>query len=649
MNSASSPSILHYGKAEPLPRRRHLQAGPLSLIYENGAIRYLKLGQREVVRMIYSAVRDHNWDTVEPRIIKESIEAQEQAFEIRLEVEYRAGDIHFRAQYRIVGEETGKVRMEMEGEALSSFRKNRLGFCVLHPITGCAGQPCEISEEGGGKVEGTFPEYISPHQPFRNIRAMRWPVGEQAVANLRFEGDIFETEDQRNWTDASYKTYCTPLDQPFPVEVKQGERIIQAVELVVEGEVRQEEGSPAPGLLPGFQIDFSRGLRLPLLGIGRSSEVAELQEEDVTKIRDIGFHHYRVEVRPGDPDWISSFRQAVKEAGQLRLLLEIALHVGAEDPEGEVADFLQECVASEAPVYAILLFQRHRKTTSADLMEAVLPRLREALADVKIGVGTDVYFTELNRDRPPHDQVDFLTFSLNPQVHAFDAASLTETLAAQKEVVTSARHFSEDTPIHVSPVTLKPRFNPNVTGPESEPLAGELPAQVDERQMSLYGAGWTLGSIKYLAEAGAESVTYYETAGRQGLFLPTAAPAVPDLFPAPPGAVFPLYAVFQAVLEFVGGKVLPGQSSHPLVFDGLVLRGETGLRVLLANYTAEEVAVKVEPVEGQASLRLLSTELLTNQQEWFGRFQQEPPVPVETRDQSLTVILPPFAVAVVDV
>ena len=29
-------------------------------------------------------------------------------------------------------------------------------------------------------------------------------------------GDVFEMEDQRNWTDASFKTYCTPLRQPFP-------------------------------------------------------------------------------------------------------------------------------------------------------------------------------------------------------------------------------------------------------------------------------------------------------------------------------------------------------------------------------------------------------------------------------------------------
>ena len=39
------------------------------------------------------------------------------------------------------------------------------------------------------------------------------------------EGETFETEDQRNWSDASFKTYGTPLHLPFPVEVEEGTRV----------------------------------------------------------------------------------------------------------------------------------------------------------------------------------------------------------------------------------------------------------------------------------------------------------------------------------------------------------------------------------------------------------------------------------------
>ena len=43
---------------------------------------------------------------------------------------------------------------------------------------------------------------------------------------IRFEGDLWEMEDQRNWTDASYKTYSTPLRPPYPVEIREGDRVL---------------------------------------------------------------------------------------------------------------------------------------------------------------------------------------------------------------------------------------------------------------------------------------------------------------------------------------------------------------------------------------------------------------------------------------
>ena len=44
-----------------------------------------------------------------------------------------------------------------------------------------------------------------------------------------------------------------------------------------------------------------------------------------------------------------------------------------------------------------------------------------------------------------------------------------------------------------------------------EPMA----ARVDPRQMSLFGAGWTVGTLKALAKPGVHSITYFETTGRQ--------------------------------------------------------------------------------------------------------------------------------------
>mgnify|MGYP006195238293 CR=1 FL=1 len=42
-------------------------------------------------------------------------------------------------------------------------------------------------------------------------------------------GDVFEMEDQRNWTDASYKTYVRPLALPWPYTLEAGTELEQAV------------------------------------------------------------------------------------------------------------------------------------------------------------------------------------------------------------------------------------------------------------------------------------------------------------------------------------------------------------------------------------------------------------------------------------
>ena len=81
---------------------------------------------------------------------------------------------------------------------------------MLHPIEECRGRPCEVETVDGVKVSATFPETIHPHLPFANVRALSHEVEAGVLATVRLEGDTFETEDQRQWGDASYKTYSRP-------------------------------------------------------------------------------------------------------------------------------------------------------------------------------------------------------------------------------------------------------------------------------------------------------------------------------------------------------------------------------------------------------------------------------------------------------
>ncbi len=106
---------------------------------------------------------------------------------------------------------------------------------VLHPA-GLAGKAATVTETTGRAFETRFPELIDPVQPMMNLRAITHAFAPGAAVECRMEGDTFEMEDQRNWTDASYKTYVRPLALPWPYALASGAPLDQSVTLTVSGE-----------------------------------------------------------------------------------------------------------------------------------------------------------------------------------------------------------------------------------------------------------------------------------------------------------------------------------------------------------------------------------------------------------------------------
>lgn len=569
----------YYGKDEPLGQQLELRAGALTMVFEPqlGFLRYIRYGEREVIRGIYAAVRDQNWGTVTPYVSGLKLETADNGFRLGFEVSCKEGPIDFLWRGSVVGGASNEVTFRMEGEARSAFRRNRIGFCVLHPLEGCAGKPCTVRHSNGVRETGKFPLVISPHQPFKDMAAIAHQVEPGVTAEVLFDGEVFEMEDHRNWTDANYKTYCTPLEKPYPVEVPQGTRITQSVTVKLTG----AKSASVAGFRPRRKeliLQIAAGVTQPLPQIGLAANEGALTWREANRILALKPAHIRVDSRSPEQ---------IKQALALRLPLEVAVHLGA-NPTGELKALKQ--TLGSAKLARVLVY--HQQEKSANAKWAALAKT--VFTNVPVGAGTNAYFTELNRERPETAPLDFLCYSINPQVHAFDNASLTENLAAQADTVISARQFAGGKPVVVTPVTFKPRFNPNATAAEVPLPAGVMPTQVDPRQLSLFGAAWTLGSVKYLSEAAASSITYFETAGALGVVEKDSGPRWPKQFPSSPGQVFPLYHVLADVSEYAGGMVLQSRSSSPLLVDALVLRKGLATCVLLANLTPEVHAVRFQ-------------------------------------------------------
>lgn len=630
----------------PKPKELLLSAGPLTMLFEPDTVflRQIRMGDREVLRGIYAAVRDRNWGTVTPRIQNLSVQVGPDNCQLEFEVVCQQGPIDFSWQGTIKGNAQGEVRFEFDGKARSAFLRNRVGFCVLHPVRECAGQPVQVGTTDGHIQTSRFPDLISPQQPFMNMRSITHQVTPAVDAEVRFEGDVFEMEDQRNWTDGSYKTYCTPLALPFPKEVQAGERIRQVVQLRL---LHKASAAGLPGARASeapLTLSLGQGApgRLPSLGVGLAQGMT-IGEAQAARLRALKLAHLRADLRLADADIEQKAREAFSQAALLQSPLELALTWNG-DPAALMR--VQQWLAQAKPKVArIFVFHEKEKATSRATMQAAAP-LRQSFTG-SLGAGTNAYFTELNRERPDAALMDVITYSVNPQVHAFDNRSLVETLETQGDTLRSARAFCGGKPLAVSPVTLKPRFNPNATGSIATG-SQSLPETVDSRQPSLFAAAWTTGSIKYLAENGAAAVTYFETVGWKGLMETDAGSSLPDRFASRPGQVFALYHVIADVQEWAGANVLPSHLGDPLRAEALVLQRGAQRRVLLANLTPVTQSIRLPAWAAGAFVRVLDQGTLTEAALRPSAFRTRRRERLEGKPAALRIVLQPYATACLD-
>ncbi|MDQ2682661.1 MAG: hypothetical protein M3Y37_03950 [Chloroflexota bacterium] len=646
-------NVRRYGVPNALPETIELRAGPLTMTLENADLRGIRFGDVEIVQRLYVAIRNQNWDTIPAEYSRMTVHNRGDSFEIGFEAANRSGGVDFAWSGSIVGTADGRITYRMDGAPRTRFLRNRIGFCVLHPMT-VAGLPAMVTTPAG-TAEGVFPELISPHQPFIDMVSISHPVapGSEATVTIAFEGDLFEMEDQRNWTDASFKTYSTPLRIPYPVEVTPDDRITQIVTISVVGEPPVQVGGADR---PDIKIDFDQQQALPAIGFGAGRKTIE-DEQTLARLKALAPDHLLADLDLAweDGKWQRRLGNAAANATALDTVLDLSVIAGAD--ESSWSDLAAEIASNGYPVRQVFVFPAPDDPVTfprPDLVthESTARAARAAFSDsdVRISGGTRAYFTELNRgiDLVPLGDIDGVMFTVTPEVHAFDNRSLVENIAAQTVAVNSARALVGDKPLTVGPITLKPPYNPNATSAPPKAGPDRLPDEVDPRQLSLFAAGWTIGSLRALLEGGVDAVTYYELAGWRGLIEKTEELTRRELFPTVPGGIFPVYHVFAAIAGFGPAQAARVEPADLLGTEGFALIAGDRVRILLANLTNSdrEVVVETAPLR-EAQARYLDeasyVEAIDQPEALLSGGE-----PISAGDGKLRLGLAPYGVAVID-
>lgn len=546
---------------------REWKSGPWSLELRDDEFADIAYEGRVVLRSVRAVVRDRNWDTA--GLVVDRVDASGIALTLHVHSVGLGSDLRGVVRAEVRG--AGRLRLLADLESTSEFQTNRTGLVALHPPA-LAGAAMDVRHPDGGVTHSRFPADISPHQPAFDIAGLSWSYDGLAV-DVRFAGDVFEMEDQRNWTDASYKTYSRPLALPFPYTLAAGERIVQSIDISVSG-------TPTPVVEDGVtRIRLEEGPALPAIAVSASTAPDPDPAFAPTGSAVL------VELDLATRNW----RAALDRAAASGLPLDVRFVLADDDPTAldHAVPALHDLSVARVTAFPPTGAARH--VSDIDAIGALRHALTEAGIEAEVVGGARSHFTELNREhhRLPRG-LDGIVFSSTPLFHSLSSAQLVEALPMQRLVATQGVRLAGGLPVHIGPISLRPHFNDVATTPPPMPAHDDLrdgygsalTDAVDARQAAPELAAWTVASAAAFAVPGVATLAYFEEWGPRGVRTVD-------------GTTQPAFDAVTALAALAGEPGLRGDSPDGLVW-ALGARTADGDVVLVANLDRRSRTVEVE-------------------------------------------------------
>jgi hypothetical protein len=261
---------------------RLLHAGPIAVKLEDGELRYLYVGQKEIVRRVYFAVRDGQWNTAMPKFTSMTVDDGGDHFIVALSATCKSDKVDYQWQGIITGSADGKITFEATGIPNVDFASNRIGLCVLFGAPSLKGQAFQTLDESKKPLKQTqFPQLVLDHLVAERFQTLGYTTADGLAVSCTVSGATFDMEDQRNWGDSSFKAYA-PLRYKYP-NVKKADKQRQTITITAAN-------APATPAIEAGPIH----LKLTDTVIGKLPKfVASTQFRNAVAFQDISFARQR--------------------------------------------------------------------------------------------------------------------------------------------------------------------------------------------------------------------------------------------------------------------------------------------------------------------------------------------------------------------
>ncbi|GJM36824.1 MAG: hypothetical protein DHS20C19_01910 [Acidimicrobiales bacterium] len=612
MSPSATPPVFSHGTTEVAVPARRVSAGPLSANIDRGALRHITFDGIEVVRQIDFPIRDHNWATLDPVVTSEHLHESAAGFSYERHLEVEGGALIVRLRYDAGSDGGLSARAEISAER--DFRTNRTSFTVLHPPELAIGRSVRSTAPDGTTQEVVLSEHISPSQPLKNIAGLGFTSGDLCV-DISFDGEVFEMEDQRNWSDASFKTYGRPLGEPFPYVLSAGTALEQAVRLTIRSTAAACSSTPgtsndsttsAVAATVDVGVESVGSLPSVLLGGEAHWLPSPAQAALLERTR---FDALLLRVTPQECGPLLAEARPALDACDGSLNLEIVL-ADDEPFDAQLRSVADACMAAGAdPTHVIALpraylasHQPEGPWPTGPGPEVATAAARRAFPHARIGSGMLTNFTELNRCRHPDADSDFFTHGNSAIVHAADDLSVVETLDTLPAIFATARAIHGARPYRLGLTAIGMRTNPHGGEVSGNPRQKRITmAKWDPRARALFGAGWAVGALAATTGFDIEAIALAAPIGPFGVLSSPGRIERAWYDDHPEAVVHPIFHVLRAL----GAHTADVNEVHGLP-DGVVglalSRPDDPIRVIIANLSQSSHRIRIETAVRATSL-----------------------------------------------
>ncbi len=474
------------------PDTTRVEHGDFTFDLARAAVRNVRYKNVQIIDLLYTAIRPWDWSTLDPDQHSEDVKVDGDICTITIK-DLFAGALDARTEITITKDNKFTISYELRG--LAEYSVNRWGVCFCLNTADWMGSTVKSQSN-----QYQLPAAISPQRVVDGVTQGLFPAANQMLIaapdnrsiKVTSTGKVLEAEDQRNWTDNTYKIYSGSLSEPRPFVTSAGSLWQQSVTF--------EISPPSKQVPDGSKIVVKEIDSLPSIGLQFNTDPLLPLDALNTALFLLDIDHMRINEE-------SLTAQKIISASTNGLIVEAAL---LSSHSGDKLHREVEHLNKQIPAGSRVLIHREGRGI---IEVSDLPKNKSLSSFIP---GTDAYLVDLHRNK--YNFGESISYSMVPTLHSSDTETIFKTLYTQRESIQFVQEFLAPQ-VLISPITFSTRGNPE-TGHSRDQRINFANPEMALRIRTIEGAAWTLGSIFALASAGAYSGTWHELFGEFGIIYP---------------------------------------------------------------------------------------------------------------------------------